>query len=102
MSARGGNAEENGEESAQTGERDGTGRVGGLVGIAGAVAIAVGLVTIQEIPGPDAGATQVYAFFLDETGGVARPTALIAVGLLCVLVLFSTIRGLSGGRRSGG
>ncbi len=89
-------------EGGAPGRRDGSGRAGGLAGFAGAIVVAVGLALIDQLPTASAGAPQVYAFFLDETGGVARPSALIAVGLVGILVIFSTLRGLAAGRRDSG
>jgi len=79
--------------------RDRTGRVGGFAGALGALLMIAGLITMGALPGSDATAPQVYEFFLAEDGEVARPTALIAIGLLLALVMFATLRSMMSARR---
>ena len=79
--------------------RERTGRLGGFAGAVGALTMIAGLVTMGALPGSDATAPQVYEFFLAEDGEVARPTALIAIGLLLALVMFATLRAMMSGRR---
>ena len=74
------------------GERDKTGRAEGFAGALGALLMIAGLVTMGSLPDSDATAPQVYEFFLQETGEVARPTAMLAIGLLLTLVMFATMR----------
>ncbi len=71
-----------------------SGRAGGFCAVVGAVLIASGLAAMADLPGPDAPATEVFSFFLDESGEVARPTALIAVGLVLATILFATLRAI--------
>ena len=71
-----------------------SGRAGGFCAVVGAVLIASGLAAMADLPGPDAPATEVFSFFLDESGEVARPTALIAVGLVLSTILFATLRAI--------
>ena len=80
-------------------ERDKTGRAGGFAGALGALLMIAGLVTMGSLPDGDATAPQVYEFFLQETGEVARPTAMLAVGLLLTLVMFATMRTMMSARR---
>ena len=64
-----------------------------------------GLVTMGSLPDSDATAPQVYEFFLQETGEVVRPTAMLAIGLLLTLVMFATMRTMiarRGSRAAGG
>lgn len=74
--------------------REPSGRAGGFCAVVGAVLIASGLAAMADLPGPDAPATEVFSFFLDESGEVARPTALIAVGLVLATILFATLRAI--------
>ncbi len=74
--------------------REPSGRAGGFCAVVGAVLIASGLAAMADLPGPDAPATEVFSFFLDERGEVARPTALIAVGLVLTTILFATLRAI--------
>ena len=80
-------------------ERDKTGRAGGFAGALGALLMIAGLVTMGSLPDGDATAPQVYEFFLQETGEVARPAAMLAVGLLLTLVMFATMRTMMSARR---
>lgn len=75
-----------------------SGRAGGFCAVVGAVLIASGLAAMADLPGPDAPATEVFSFFLDESGEVARPTALIAIGLVLATILFATLRSIYAAR----
>lgn len=78
--------------------REPSGRAGGFSAVVGAVLIASGLAAMADLPGPDAPATEVFSFFLDESGEVARPTALIAIGLVLATILFATLRSIYAAR----